>query len=119
MITIRDIPFGLEDGRILNYCARDGRLQLEYEFWNEKRGTLVFEGYVGACDRGALGAEVGSFTELGDSALIESLLNRNYKIRPESHGWKHFRFLGVDDDVLFEVVAPSCSFTANNSSSGL
>jgi hypothetical protein len=107
-MTICDFPFGFEDGHIMCYCAREGRLELEYEFWNGRLGTLVFKGYVGARDHGAVGAEVGSFSELDDSDLIESLVRRNYETRPSILDWKHFQFLGVDGTVVFEIVAPTC-----------
>jgi hypothetical protein len=108
-------PFGFEDGHIVGYCARGSRLELEYEFWNEIRGKLVFERFVGVRDQGAVGAEVGAFSEMHDSEYIACLARRFYEDSQEVLDWKHFRFVVVDGTTIFEVVAPTCSFVGPNS----
>jgi hypothetical protein len=109
-MNIRDCPFGFEDGHIVGYRTRRDHLEMEYEFWNGKRGTLVFEQYVGARDYGAIGPEVGSLSEVSDSDFIVCLLRRNYESAPRVVPWTHYQFLGVDDSVIFEVVSGACTF---------
>jgi hypothetical protein len=110
MTLICKLPFGLEDGQIVSYRAAAGRLEVDFEFWNEQRGTLVFEGLVGIHDAGAIGVTVGSVREVESSELVASLVQRHFERPPESIDWKHFRFLDLDDGALFDVVAQSCSF---------
>jgi hypothetical protein len=109
-MQICSCPYGFEDGRILGYRALSDRLELSYEFWNGKRGTLVFDGFLGARDLGAIEMDVGSFSQQNDSEFIALLVERNYEKRPDDLDWKHFRFLDVEDSAIFEVVAPSRSF---------
>ncbi len=110
MTQLCDCPFGFEDGHVVSYRAEGGRLFVQFEFWSERRGILVFEGLVGMHDEGATGVTVGSVCELLSSELITSLARRHFEIPPENTGWRHFRFLDLNDGAMFEVVASSCSF---------
>jgi len=118
MTIICESPFGFEDGQILSYRATAGRLEVDFEFWNEQRGTLVFEGLVGIHDAGAIGGTVGSVCEVEFSELVASLVRRHFETPPESLNWKHFRFLDVDERAIFDVVAHSCSFVGMAQASG-
>jgi hypothetical protein len=115
-MQISKCPFGFEDGRILSYRALSDRLELSYQFWNGERGTLVFDGFLGARDMGAIEMDVGSFSQQNDSEFLALLVERNYEKRPDDLNWTHFRFLDVEDSVIFEVVAPSCSFVGSDNS---
>lgn len=110
MTSICESPFGFEDGQIVSYHADAGRLEVLFEFWNEQRGTLLFDGLVGLNDAGAIGVTVGCLCEVQSSELVASLLRRHFETPPESLDWKHFRFLDVDDGAMYDVVAKSCSF---------
>jgi len=79
---IGDGPFGFEDGRIMGYRAHNNRLEVEFEFWNAKRGTSVFAGFVGLVDQSAIGSEIGCVTQSDRSDLIESLVRHNYDVAP-------------------------------------
>jgi hypothetical protein len=81
-----------------------------------ERGTLVFDGFLGARDMGAIEMDVGSFSQQNDSEFLALLVERNYEKRPDDLDWTHFRFLDVEDSVIFEVVAPSCSFVGSDNS---
>jgi hypothetical protein len=118
MTLLCESPLGCEDGQILGYRAGGGRLEVDFEFWNEQRGTLVFEGLVGIQDVGAIGVTVGSVCEVGASELVVSLVRRHFERPPEALDWKHFRFLDVDDGAMFDVVAQSCSFVGIAQRSG-
>jgi hypothetical protein len=111
MTKICDTPFGFEDGHIVRYCTTSGRLEVEFEFWNEKYGVLIFEGLIGLYDNGAIGVTVSSVCEVNPSELLSSLIRRQYEKPPAVIDWKHFRFLDLDDNPMFEVVAQSCSFS--------
>jgi len=111
MTTLCESPFGFEEGHIASYRACPGRLEVLFEFWNEQRGTLVFEGFVGVRDAGAIGVTVGSVSEVYSSELVASLVSRHFETPPKSVDWKHFSFFDVDDGAMFDVVAHSCSFS--------
>lgn len=111
MTPICESPLGFEDGQIVSYRAVAGRLEVDFEFWNEQRGKLVFEGLVGIQDAGAIGVTVGSACETPSSEFVASLVRRHFERPPETLDWKHFRFLDVEDGALFDVVAKSCSFS--------
>ena len=81
-----------------------------FEFWNEQRGFVLFEGLIGIRDVGAIGMTVGSVGEVKASDFLASLVARHYGKPPETMTRKHFRFLDVDDGVMLDVVAESCSF---------
>lgn len=110
MTLICESPFGFEDGQIVSYRATFGRLEVDFEFWNERCGTLVFEGLVGIHDAGAIGVTVGSVCQVESSELVASLMCRHFETPPELLDWKHFCFHDVDDGAMFDVVARSCSF---------
>ena len=110
MTPICESPLGFEDGQIASYRAVAGRLEVDFEFWNEQLGKLVFEGLVGIQDAGAIGVTVGSSCEAPSSDLVASLIRRHFERPPETLDWKHFRFLDVEGGALFDVVARSCSF---------
>ena len=110
MEQVCECPFGVEDGHIVGYRARNNRLEVEYEFWNERRGIFVFDEYVGVRDLGAVGVKVSAFSEFTDSDFLESLLCRHYDIRPETIDWKHYCFFDVSDGAMFDVVGPRVSF---------
>lgn len=110
MAQFGSTPFGFEDGQITEYQACLGRLVIRFEFWNEERGELLFEGFAGLRDNGAIGATIGSTTELSCSDLIMELAAQMYEKPPSSTGWKHFRFLDVDDRPVFDVVSERCIF---------
>lgn len=102
-------PFGFEDGRIVSYLARASRLQVEYEFWNEQRRRLIFEGFVGLRDNCAIGVTVGALVSKDRSDFIEALSRRLYVDVPQDVHWSHFQFLDLDDEPMFEVVSVSCT----------
>lgn len=112
MTQVCESPFGFEDGQVVRYAAADGRLEVIFEFWNEQRGTLIFQGLVAVCDFGALGVTVGAVDEVSTSDLLRSLVRRHFEIAPKQLDWRHYRFLDLDDGAMFEVVAQSCSFIA-------
>jgi hypothetical protein len=114
MAQIYNCPFGLEDGHIVGYIARNEWLELRFEFWNEQEGMLVFEGFVGLHDNGAIGATVNSLIELQTSELIASFVRRYYEHPPKIVDWKHFQFLDVDGDAMFDVIAKTCSFSCSS-----
>jgi hypothetical protein len=104
-------PIGFEDGHIIDYRADEKSLSVSYEFWNERRGLFVFEGFVAVRDNDSVGSTIGSTSETIASELISSVLRHIYEEPPESIGLTHYRFLDVDDFVVFEVVARECSFS--------
>lgn len=111
MTLISSCPFGFEDGHIVAYRAGSSKLEVDYEFWNERRGKLVFDGLVGVHDNSAIGVTVGSLTEKESSEFVDAFVQRRFEHAPEGLRWKHFQFLDLDDQPLFEVVAESCSFS--------
>ena len=113
MAPITSCPFGFEDGQIVGYRADASNLEVDFEFWNEKRGTLVFEGLVGMHDNSAIGVTVGSVTEQMASPLVDALIRRRFEVRPEGLQWTHFQFLDLDDQPMFEIVAESGAYREN------
>ncbi len=107
-MTICSSPIGFEDGHIVSYSVSTERLELLFEYWNEQHGTLVFDGFIGLCDAGAIGVTVGSVCEVASSEFLSLLARRHFAIPPESLDWKHFRFLDVDDGAMFDIVARTC-----------
>jgi hypothetical protein len=118
MTSICESPYGFEDGQIVSYRASTGRLEVIFEFWNEQRGIVLFEGLVGIHDAGAIDVTVGSVCEMKSSDFLASLVARHYERPPETVTWKHFRFLDVDDGAMFDVVADSCSLTGVGDTQG-
>ncbi|MBN1852515.1 MAG: hypothetical protein JW829_07310 [Pirellulales bacterium] len=110
MMSICESPYGFEDGQIVSYRVTAERLEVIFEFWNEQRGTVLFEGLIGIHDAGAIGVTVGSVCEMKSSDFLASLVARHYEKPPEAVTWKLFRFLDVDDGAMLDVVADSCSF---------
>ncbi len=110
MKRISDCPFGFEDGHIVAYRAESSRLEVDYKFWNERNGKLVFEGLVGVRDNSAIGVTVSSANEKHPSEFIDALIRRRFENPPEGLHWRHFQFLDLDGQAMFEVVAESCSY---------
>jgi hypothetical protein len=110
MTPIVNCPFGVEDGHIVAYRASESRLEVDYEFWNEKRGTILFDDFFGVHDNTAIGITVGALVEKTSSDLLTHLIGRSYVVAPADLNWRHFQFLDVDDQAIFEVVAISASF---------
>lgn len=106
---IEDIPLSFEDGHIVGYRALLGKLELEFECWNEARRTLIFEGYVGLRDNGAVGVIAGGMTERIESDFLKLLSDRLYEVPPADSKWRQFKILDLDDQPMLEVVAESCS----------
>jgi hypothetical protein len=113
MTQICDCPFGFEDGHILGYRAHQNRLEVDFEFWNEKCGTFVFEGVVAVHDDGAMGAIVGFASRSVSSDLLVSMIGRNFEVPPEISEYQSFRFVDLDDKTMFEVIAHSCLYSAD------
>jgi hypothetical protein len=112
MRPIVNCPFGVEDGHIVAYRASESRLEVDYEFWNEQRGTFVFDDFCGAHDNTAIGITIGSLVEQTSSDLLTRLIGRSYVVVPANLDWRHFQFLDIDDQAIFEVVAVSASFVS-------
>ena len=113
MAQIGGSPYGFEDGQIIEYRACPAKLAVRFEFWNEQIAELVFEGFVGLRDHGALGATIGCTRELPSSDFINELTARVYERPPLSTGWTHYQFLDLDDFPVFEVLAERCVFSAS------
>lgn len=110
MSTIPNCPCGFEDGHIVGYRASSSGLEVEYEFWNEKHGRLVFDGLIGVRDNSAIGVTVSVLAEKRQSDFVDALVCRLYECPPDDLRWRHFQFLDLDDQPMFEVVAESCVF---------
>jgi hypothetical protein len=111
MILIPGCQFGFEDGRIISYHAEPFKLVVNYEFWNEQIGKLIFEGLVGVRDMSAIRVTVSAVTEKQQSELVKMLIGRRFEHAPNELHWRHFQFLDLDDQPMFDVVADSCSFS--------
>jgi hypothetical protein len=105
MAEFGNCHYGFEDGHIVSYTAEPDKLTVVYEFWNEKRGRLIFDGFVGLRDYGALGFTIRSTKEEESSQFITDVLKHYYKTPPENSGLKHFIFLDTEDYPALEVVA--------------
>jgi len=103
-------PFGFEDGQILGYRADTSRLELDFEFWNAKRGTIVFHGFVGMQDHASIEVTIGSASEQMESPLIEKLIELQFEGRPDNLRWTHVQFFDVLGHPRLDVVAESCEF---------
>jgi hypothetical protein len=109
MTTICQSPFGFEDGEVVNYRVASERLEMTYEFWNEKRATITFERFVAVRDIGSIGVTVGRVLQLNSSKLLSELVARHYDAPPEEVPWTHFQFLDVQDEPMLEIVASDCT----------
>lgn len=110
MKQLGNSPFGFEDGRIVSYSAVPDLLSVVYEFWNETRSLLVFDGFLAMHDHACLGVTIGSTYETNASELIAKVIRLQFDDPPSDLGLVHYAFSDVDDNVVFEVIAKSCRF---------
>jgi hypothetical protein len=108
---ICDCPFGFEDGHVVGYEADSDRLQVTFEFWNEKHRNLRFEEFQAMHDNCAIGVTIGSANQSKESELIARVVQHQFDEPPKSMNLRHYQFLDLDDNPVLEVVAESCSFT--------
>jgi len=110
MTAIPNCPYGFEDGHIVGYRSNSSRLNVEYEFWNEHHGWLVFDGLIGMRDNSAIGVTIGLVSEADDSEFLRLLIRRRFENTPNGLRWTSYQFLDLDDATMFEVVAESCTY---------
>lgn len=105
-----DCPYGFEDGYVVSYSADEGRLQVKYEFWNERIGLFTFDGFRALHDHFAIGTTIGSARAMDDSELIRTAINQEYQTPPERVGLVDYVLVDTDGIVVLEVVASGCHF---------
>lgn len=108
-------PFGFEDGQVIGYRAAPSSLILEYQFWNDKTGNLIFDGFVGLRDHCAIGVAVANAIEKSASDFVD-VLSRRLNEGPGRLDCRCFQFLDLDDQPMLEIVAKSCTFVPAASS---
>jgi hypothetical protein len=113
MTPIANCPLGFEDGQIIAYRGELSLLEVTYEFWNERTGRLIFEGFIGMRDSCAVGVTVSSIRIVQPSKLVDTLMHRLFEHPPEGIDLRHFQFLDLDDHPMFEVVAKKGSFLSS------
>ena len=110
MARFDDCPYGFEDGFVVSYNAAENRLNVIYEFWNERRGVLTFDGFRALNDNFAIGTTIGSAKQLQTSQLIKTVIGREYEKPPEQTDLNCYILLDADDNIALEIVASSCRF---------
>ena len=100
--TLED--FDLNDAISFEYEKKNtGDLVVTIQQWNGKYIEAKFVDAIRVSD--ILGGELMSFRQVAVSNFLDMALETNYEnLPPSEHPYKHYQFVGIDDDIVLEII---------------
>lgn len=97
---------GFADSELLQYSSSGDELVILLKLWDERHVVVTFRGVSRVLCH--VSRWVAEFSELSsESSFLGDALEEMYEIRPDSHPYRHYQFLGVEGESVIEVVAES------------
>lgn len=110
--TSLDCGVGLADSEFKGYSKDESRLKVHVRAWNDTNILFVFDDVVRVLDNG-VGEISDACLEMSPSEFMSEALRIEYETIPETHPYKEFVFLDIDDCPALIVVAAAIEVTSD------
>ncbi|MEP6850582.1 MAG: hypothetical protein ABI999_17115 [Acidobacteriota bacterium] len=95
---------GFADAELLEYHRGIDDAFVTVRTWNDRLVTVNFKDVVGVNDIG-IGDIKGIFKIEGSTPLLETVLNQVYEVTPNTHPYRQYEFVNLDDVSCLTVIA--------------